>query len=637
MDTIRVMAMGGCNLRGPLAKVRGVGRRAPGSAWSAVPANFRVVGPPFWTYTFGEIIQTLDLYRGERKIPDEYRPMCGIDRNFVAKPEILKETDVFLLEPNTSQEISLDGYFLNRVPVINMMHALRELGAGYGSQVGQWYSRGINGLDHEFAQKVAKELSPILRDADLSPNEKELYLMTLNEARGSVRDVGEGLRQVLSIIDRPVGLVTYTWQYLEDGRYISWPAVFIKQVLAAAEKFSIPALEPYKYVLERGAKAAMREDMRHYNGEFEPFMAGKLVSFLHAVAGRECIDTTQAVDAPHSIAPRIFKPRPLLHVNVASPFDLYLERPPQYVLKLASTMHVYERSFLYNLAKEYYAGDGIIVDNGVYLGASTCSLGYGVGDSDLRSSVIAHFARPVTATDPATVTAPKLGRMRREGLGDEFRVGDSVEDIVKANIKPVSDLINLRIGETVDAGGSGPDVEILFQDNLNGRDANLRAIHMYYPKLIPNRSIVIQRNYFIDSMMYIRIHQECLAEKFEFIGEIGSTAIFRCREKITEEEAKNVAAACKGLDRQCAFLDAATERSSDPQRRLLMMISVVRLLGYSRRVEEARARLKMVEAVVAEIGEDKLLSRVRSSLRGARHICAPDESGQSLAQAREIA
>jgi len=631
------MAMGGCNLRGPLSKVHRVGRRAPGSDWSGVPSNFRVVGPPFWTYTFGEFFQAIRLYRGECDIPDEIKFMCGVDRNFKPNPDILaKETDIYLFEPNTSQEISLDGYYLNRVPIVKMLDVFRTLGREPGKLAGLWYSRGINGFDDEYVKTVANELAPVLRDSDLSEADKELYLTTLREARGSLRDVRKGLGQLLSMIDKPAGIVTYTWQYMEDGRHISWPATFNKQLLAAAEEVSIPVFEPYKYVVERGAKAAMRDDMRHYNGEFDPVMAGKLVGFLQSVAGYKPADTTETVAMPAVNAPSTVLARPLSYVKLAPPFDLYLGRPPQYVLSAPSMMNAYERAFLYQTAKDYYSGDGIILDGGIFMGASTCAFGYGVGECDVRSSVISHFTKPIVSIDQAIASVPMVERFKREGA-EGIKPGDSFAHIIRKNIEPVSELVDLRIGDITKIGLVNQDIEILFLDVLKSRNLSLFAIENYFPRLIPGRSLVIQQDYFIDGLVYVRIHQECLADKFEFIGEIGSTAIFRCKEKITEDEAKEVAVKCKSLDQQCAYLDAATQRSADPQRRLLMMISVVRLLGYSRKMDEARARLEKVDEFIAEIGEDKLLPRVQSSLRGARHICASDGSRESLAQAHEIA
>lgn len=50
-----------------------------------------------------------------------------------------------------------------------------------------------------------------------------------------------------------------------------------------------------------------------------------------------------------------------------------------------------ERRFLYNIVKSYYSGAGLIVDTGIFLGASTACLGAGVKANPNLAAIVAQW------------------------------------------------------------------------------------------------------------------------------------------------------------------------------------------------------------------------------------------------------
>ena len=106
---------------------------------------FKIAGPTFYTYTFGEMLQAIACYRGERRMPNELHHLCiGTPRGSPTPANSpLEVSDVALAEPNTSHEIEFQGYHINRGQVWNLLAPFRRLGLVARQLSSQWYNKGI--------------------------------------------------------------------------------------------------------------------------------------------------------------------------------------------------------------------------------------------------------------------------------------------------------------------------------------------------------------------------------------------------------------------------------------------------------------------------------------------------------------
>lgn len=285
MSEIKVLMFGGCNLRGPLIRSHSRNYSRSIAEWKEVPGNVACAGPPFITYTLGEMLQTLEVYHGDRYIPTELRAFCGIRRAFAPDPDSSRfALDGIIAEPNTSTEIEFEGYYLNRAPVLRMLHPLKRRSRELGKLAGSWYKLGIVGMNADLTRSIGDQ---IIRALPADYPSRYLVAALLRNARGRRRDIRGGLERVVKATDVPIGVVAYTWQFLPDGRPISWPAGFYQDVLTAARDPELPAYEPRALVEEHGVPKALKTDRRHYREEFMPRVAKSLVEFVHlVVSGR---------------------------------------------------------------------------------------------------------------------------------------------------------------------------------------------------------------------------------------------------------------------------------------------------------------------------------------------------------------
>src|SRR5262249_22005826 len=157
---------------------------------------------------------------------------------------------------------------------------------------------------------------------------------------------------------------------------------------------------------------------------------------------------------------------------------------------------------------------------------------------------------------------------KSRGLAFSAEPGESFEAELRRNVEPVKELVDLHIGDIMDTAKIDNPVEILFLDILKGQRVSVHAFRQFYPKLIPGQSIVIQQDYFYERLPWIKTHQEALAGYFDFIGEIGSSAVFLCTSEIPQTVVDALGNKMPSVE-QLRLASIAMQRSADPSRRFL--------------------------------------------------------------------
>ncbi len=310
---------------------------------------------------------------------------------------------------------------------------------------------------------------------------------------------------------------------------------------------------------------------------------------------------------------------PMRTMHLERPFNRLIGNIPKPVLAVPSMMSVAERRFLYGLAAKYYSGEGLIVDAGIFLGASTMCFGEGLRENLRTQNAVAKWRHPVVSFERGIVTPTMPAFFKRNGLDINLSPGDAFADLVRANVKPVLDLVDLRIGDIQETGKIEQPIEILFLDVLKLPEINKFIVENYYSRLIPGRSIVIQQDYFYDLLPYVKTYQEYFEDYFTYVGEIGSSGVFLCSKQIPQDATVGI----EELDsaEQLRLASVALQRSIDPARRFLMALSKVRLV---RKLLGAKAAQNYLHFIKSEYPDEIEVSgpaRLREALRSAELVC----------------
>jgi len=316
----------------------------------------------------------------------------------------------------------------------------------------------------------------------------------------------------------------------------------------------------------------------------------------------------------------LLKPvRPLQMMRLSAAFAPLIGSIPQTCIDTPSMMSLSERQFLFGLASRYYAGQGLIVDAGIFLGGSTRCFGEGVLSNVRREGIMRNWPRPIVSYERAIVNPNMPLFFKKHGLTVSAAPGESFESELRRNIEPVKDLVDLRIGDFMDAAELDCPVEILFLDILKTPALSLRAFQRFYSRLIPGRSVVVHQDYFFEELPWIKTHQEALADYFDFAGEIGSSAIFLCRKQIPPAVLDRLENDLPPAE-QLRLASIALHRSADPARRYFMALSKMRLIRKLEGQVAARAYLGSVRSEFPEQVAQTDNVRMSSALRRAEEL-----------------
>jgi hypothetical protein len=290
-----------------------------------------------------------------------------------------------------------------------------------------------------------------------------------------------------------------------------------------------------------------------------------------------------------------------------------------------SMMSMAEKRILFNLARKQFTGEGIIVDAGIFLGASTVCFGEGIRRNTLVERICQRWpetgVKPIVSFERGIINAGMPAFFERHKVAGMGAVGESFASAVERNIAPVADLVDLRIGDILESARdvSSP-VEILFLDVLKLPEISRLAVRQFFPRLIPGVSIVVQQDYFIDLLPYIRTDQEFFSDYFTYIGEAGSSALFLCTRRIDDAAISRLDQGVPAADQE-RLATVAMQRSADPARRFMMALSKTRLIHQLHGEDAAYDYLCFARREYPEQSASAL-PRLRSALTAVERLCA---------------
>ena len=271
-------------------------------------------------------------------------------------------------------------------------------------------------------------------------------------------------------------------------------------------------------------------------------------------------------------------PEPMRMVRFNPAFARLLGTITQTAIKVPSMMSLLEKRVLSTLARERYTGEGVIIDAGIFLGASTVCFGEGLRLNPVAKKIAKRWKKPIIAFERAIINPGMPGFFKRNNVVGMAEPGESFADAVEANIRPVADMVDLRLGDILEtAQGIDSPIEILFLDVLKLPEISRFVVRNFFPKLIPGLSIVVQQDYFYERLPFIKTDQEFFSEYFTFIGEVCSTALFLCTKAIPESAIAQLEQGLPSREQE-RLASIAMQRSCDPARRYMMALSKVRLV-----------------------------------------------------------
>ncbi|TXN08118.1 hypothetical protein FV222_01255 [Methylobacterium sp. WL103] len=260
-------------------------------------------------------------------------------------------------------------------------------------------------------------------------------------------------------------------------------------------------------------------------------------------------------------------------------------------LTVKSMLSSLELALLYALARDYWTGEGEIVDLGCLYGLTTRTMAEAVAQNTHVSP--AEKAQRIYAYD--LFLAEDYDWWSQ--ASSTVHAGSWFSDFLKINRDRLDMLVPCP-GDLLRMSWGAKPIEILMVDAAKSWDLNAWIVRKLFPNLIPGKSVVIQQDQVHSIEYWITITMEYFAEKFDYIDTIyGSSAFYLCKAPISHEEARVDLQAMPLAEKERLLLSAIA-RGRLSLREALKVTHAQLLIDHG---EEARAR-----AVLNEMSTERL-------------------------------
>lgn len=271
-----------------------------------------------------------------------------------------------------------------------------------------------------------------------------------------------------------------------------------------------------------------------------------------------------------------------------------------------------EGHLLYYLARDYYRGDGVIVDAGSFLGRSAWFFATGL-DENLA---IGPCETPrIHCFDNFIINDPLTPEEKKE-FGQDLPLGASTRRLFDAATHSVSQWLDVHEGDFHTYPWEPRPIEILLVDIAKTASLNSRLVDLMFPCLIPGRSIVVQQDYHHPWLPYIHVTMEYLQDYFEIVEpRIDGSAAFRLTRAIPDSTLR-IAARVHELPpaTQLALMDQAIRRLPERSRHYVALARA-NLIGQVQGYDSMRAAMDDIDARYATAGAEFLWDVYRGQMR----------------------
>jgi hypothetical protein len=195
-----------------------------------------------------------------------------------------------------------------------------------------------------------------------------------------------------------------------------------------------------------------------------------------------------------------------------NPWDDPAFSVPPVVELVPSMLTHHEKRMLYWATTYAYEAQGLILDQGAFLGGSAMCFAAALRNRGFSSTLIHSYDRF------------RLGPFERERwFADGNRPpGDITRPLYDANLRGFHDLICVHEGDILCEDWRGEGVEILFVDIAKSARVWDHVVRTFFPSLLPGRSLLILQDYLYGTCgPWHHVVMEKLAGHFSIVGDTG--------------------------------------------------------------------------------------------------------------------
>jgi hypothetical protein len=266
---LKVLGFGSCHLHAALADLQ-----ARGLARSLWP-DARV------SYSPRETLEVIEVELGRRTLPDVLQAF--VRRTEPAKTSlarVYRQADVVFLELGSAIDVVYGGSCVTRTQLSRgLLEPLGAVGRLEGRVAKRWYHQGLIKQNEAVRRECATELAELLPRAGLDP---AVTGEIVRHARGASQDQDAVANTIGAISEllagKPICILTTQNLFTPDGRPVTWPGNFPKELDPVCRRLGLPLLHSSQLVAERGMAFSVESDLHHFTPPFLSYLGDRLLA-----------------------------------------------------------------------------------------------------------------------------------------------------------------------------------------------------------------------------------------------------------------------------------------------------------------------------------------------------------------------
>jgi hypothetical protein len=243
----------------------------------------------------------------------------------------------------------------------------------------------------------------------------------------------------------------------------------------------------------------------------------------------------------------------------------------------------------YSALASNYTGEGLVVDAGCFVGASTLALCRGLAGNAVPDG------RFVVAID-RFVVADRYILDSLMNAGKDVNYGESFLGFFLDTVREYVDHIDVRAGDVTNIGRITSPIELLTIDIAKSPATLAYGLRSWFQRLIPGKSVVVHQDFYGPAQPWIAVTMGMLLDYFQLMGgRVGESATFRCIKEIPRSAIEQAISVQPASDEGLLALDRIAALV-DPESRRLLHLTKSMMLSYLGRGSQATELLYEVAA-----------------------------------------
>lgn len=271
-----------------------------------------------------------------------------------------------------------------------------------------------------------------------------------------------------------------------------------------------------------------------------------------------------------------------------------------------------EGNLLYYLARDYYLGDGVIVDAGSFVGRSAWCFARGLA---ANARLAPHSGPRIHCFDNFLVNDTHTVRVLADAFGLRREIGETIRDVFDRALSGDAHWLEVHQGDFLTINWTPRPIEILLVDIAKTPALNQHLVESMFPHLIPGHSIVVQQDYHHPWLPHVHSTMELLHDYFDLVeAKCDDSAVFRLTRPVPAGILTAAASTTLPAAQRIALIDAAIQRLPPTARRHVALARAY-LIGQAHGYDAMRVALQDAESHPAD-SADQSWERYLADMRG---------------------